>query len=296
LPVRERYEAPGAISDGQRECARATWCKSYTLETEDGQTVRRGALGYRAFCDRDRADIARCLNEIPAQYLWLRSEIGKPSRRGRPVRVPFGPRIPLRVDIDALQALMSESLCSWHERVADVARLDFPGTQMSRQRRGAWAVKRAADILDAHLDALLALEPMPVLRAYDLRAVAGLPDDTPGIVHAAFAEIHLDMDGADAGMEILHLHYLGRSVLGETKPPPDELPGVPCRADGCGVRALVRAEPPSDPDDKGDWSECLICGDRMTEDEYGDWTALCAAYERNQIRTPAVLENLPGVA
>ena len=31
----------------------------------------------------------------------------------------------------------------------------------------------------------------------------------------------------------------------------------------------------------------------MDDKDYGDWTALCAAYERHRVPT---LENLPGVA
>jgi tRNA U54 and U55 pseudouridine synthase Pus10 len=130
----------------------------------------------------------------------------------------------------------------------------------------------------------------------DLRDLAALPDDTPGVVHAAFAEIVCDLDGGDAGMEILNLRHLCRAVLGETRARPEELVGVPCRADGCGLRALARAEPPSDPSDAGHYSECMACGDKMDDAAYGDWVALCAAYERHRVKVPATLENLPGVA
>ena len=34
----------------------------------------------------------------------------------------------------------------------------------------------------------------------------------------------------------------------------------------------------------------------MTEAEYREWVALCAAYERHRRKVPATLENLPGVA
>ena len=64
--------------------------------------------------------------------------------------------------------------------------------------------------------------------------------------------------------------------------------GVPCRADGCGLRALFRAEPPSDPGDAGYHSECGACGDKMTEADYTDWVRLCAAYERHRCTVPAL--------
>ena len=59
---------------------------------------------------------------------------------------------------------------------------------------------------------------------------------------------------------------------------------------------LVRAEPPSDPDDPGDYSVCTKCRARMDEKTYREWVDLCAAYERNRRRVPVTLENLPGVA
>ena len=65
---------------------------------------------------------------------------------------------------------------------------------------------------------------------------------------------------------------------------------MPCRADGCGLRALARAEPPSDPADPGSYSECQACGDRMDDAAYTEWVALCAAYERHRVRVPATLE------
>ena len=208
--------------------------------------------------------------------------------------MPFGPRVPIRVDVDALMKLMAEVLCSWHERVADMHSLDFPSA--SETRREAQAVKRAVDVMAPRLSSVLALEAAPMTRAYDLRALASLPEDAPGVVHSVFAEIVLDLSGADAGMEIINLRHLARALLGETRAKPEELVGVPCRADGCGWRAVYRAELPSHEDEPAWWTECARCGDKMTEAEYREWTALCAAYERNRRKVPVTLENLPGVA
>lgn len=288
---------PQAGSDeGQRPCARGEWCASSVIVVESGKTHRRPALGTRSFCDRDRGHVARCLEEIPGQYAHLAAELGNPSGAGLSVHVPFGPRIPIRVDIDALMKLMAESLVSWHERVADIAHLDFPTARMSRMRREAQAVQRAELVLSAHLDALLSLGPGPVTRAFDLRALDSFPEDAPGVVHSVFAELTLDLSGADAGMEIISLRHLARALLGETKAKPEELVGVPCRADGCGWRAVYRAELPSREDEPAWWTECARCGDKMSEADYREWVALCAAHERNRRKVPATLENMPGVA
>ena len=283
--------------DGQQPCRRMSWCTSSVIvnDNPDGSGRRVPSYGPRALCERDADLVRHSLEELPAQYAHLVAELGNPSSRTRPVRVPFGPRIPLRLDIDTLLRAVAESLISWHERIAVVDRLHFPEGRLARMRRDGRAIQRAVDVIAPRFAALIALPPEPMMRAVDLRDLAGMPDDTPGVVHAAFAEIVCDLDGGDAGMEILNLRHLCRAVLGETRSRPDELIGVPCRADGCGLRALVRAEPPSDPSDPGSYSECLSCGDKMDDAEYGDWVALCAAYERNTRKVPA-LENMPGAA
>lgn len=291
--------APVALvipEEGQRPCARGEWCASSVIGTADGEARLEPALGYQAFCPRDSLSIARWLTELPGQYAHLAAELGKPAARGAQVRVPFGPRIPLRVDVDALMRAIAESLRSWHERVADIGSLAYPSARMSRRQRDGWAVQRAADVMGEQMAALFSLGAQPMRRARSLRDVAEMGDDTVGIVYPEYAAVMVDLDGADAGAEIISLRFLARAILGETRARPEELTGVPCRADGCGWRAVYRAELPSRDDEPLWWSECARCGDRMAEAEYREWTALCAAYERNRLRTPATLENLPGVA
>jgi hypothetical protein len=293
-------EPPSQIGseEGQRPCARGEWCASSAVITEGGEARREAALGYQAFCPRDRTFVARCLYELPEQYVRLAAELGRPSSGSSVIRIPFGPRVPIRLDIDSLLRLIAESLVSWHERVADIARLDFPLNRASRLRREAVAVARAELVLSAHLDALLALESLPMSRAWSLRDLDDLPEGATGIVHPVFIDATVDLSGADAGLEIISLRHLARAVLGETRARPEELVGVPCRdPDGnCGWRSVYRAELPSREDEPVWWTECARCGDRMDEKTYREWVALCAAYERNRRKEPATLENLPGVA
>lgn len=287
---------PQVPDEGQRYCARGEWCASSVIVTDGGEARREPALGFQAFCPRDTLSITRWLGELPGQYAHLAAEIGRPSSGTATVRVPFGPRIPLRVDIDALMRAIAESLISWHERVADAASLSYPPARLSRMRRDGWAIQRAADVMCDRTAALLSLGPLAMRRARSLRDVAEMDDDTVGIVHPDYAAVETDLDGADAGTEIITLRFLARAMLGETRARPEELVGVPCRADGCGWRSVYRAELPSREDEPAWWTECARCGDRMSEDDYREWVKLCAAYERNRIRTPATLENLPGVA
>jgi hypothetical protein len=241
----------GTLDSGQRRCARGDWCLLRTVTTTAGEPQIIPAPTWRSFCESDRDDISRCLDDLPAGYVRLAHELGEKSRGGQVVRVPFGPRLPLSGHVDALMRLLAETLLSWEERLRDVARLAVLDTQLSRHRNQARAVRDAAKVLGAHLDAVLALQPGPMTR-----------DDYGEIVIA-------DLDGGDAGLEILRLHYRCRAVLGEVRARPESLDGVPCKQ--CGDIALERAEPPSDPAAEAMHSRCASCGAGMTLKDYASW-------------------------
>jgi hypothetical protein len=299
--------APTVTTDGQRPCARGAFCSNSTVTTDaDGATRHEPALGYQPFCPGDETAIAHALAGMPRQHAHLLAEIGNPARGTQVIRVPFGPRIPLRLDIDSLTRFTREILACWEERVRATANRTVMDTDLSRRRRGLVAVRDSAKMLGDNLSVLLALQPEPVDRTMDLMEVRRIAEDglwshlLDGTIHvsrlAGMAGIIAVLDGAHAGMEILTLEYLARAVLGQTRPRPEELVGVPCRADECGWRTLVRAELPSREDEPAWWTACSRCGDKMTETDYREWVALCAAYERHRARTPEELEELPVVA
>lgn len=280
---------PEPDGDGKRDCARGWWCSSCAIVTEGGTVTRIPERGYQPFCPKDRRMLEADLSQMPAQFVHLAAEIGNPARNGQVIRVPFGPRIPIRLDIDTLMRAIVESLASWHERVADIDHLSYPLTAESKFQRQMVAVRDAEKALIYRVDALLALDAQPMDRT---RKVITERDpkgrSTEDVVETE------DLDGTDAGMEIFTLRYLCRAVLGETKEKPEELLGVPCREEECDKLALRRAELPSDPQLPGWWSECAVCGDRLTEEEYRDWTKRYARWAEG--REVPVLENLPGVA
>jgi hypothetical protein len=233
------------------------------------------ARGPRAFCAPDKGKIANALAELPRLYVSLSAELGSPSQASTATRSPFGPRLPLRGDIEAIMRAYAEVLTSWHERVAAVASLASPPEPHrdgSPSARPSWYVDRAVKVLKPRLDALLALQPEPMRRAISLRDLALMPEGTDGVVRSVYAAVMIDLSGADAGLEVLALQRLAGRALGETRQRPVELLGVPCRDPECDMLALRRAELPSDPAEDPDWSECTVCGDRMTETEYRDWT------------------------
>ena len=150
--------------DGKRDCARGEWCSSWHPVTEDGATRRAPARTYQPFCPEDRHQIETDLHQMPAQFVHLAAEIGNPVRNGQMIRMPFGPRILIRLDVDTLMRAIVESLSSWHERVADVDHLSYPYTRLSRFQRQMVAVRDAEKALIHRVDVLLALEPQPMDR------------------------------------------------------------------------------------------------------------------------------------
>lgn len=283
---------PDLHDDGQRACAQMEHCATAArIENADGTISWVPSRGPRAFCEADRGKVAAALAELPRLYVSLAAEIGRPAQATSAARSPFGPRLPLRGDIDAIMRAFTEVLVSWHERVAAIDSLSpppEPNRDGSPSARPSWYVDRAVKVITPRLDALLALAPEPMRRAVTLRDLALMPDDTAGVVRSVYAAVMPDLSGADAGLEVLALHRLARAVLGETRERPVELLGVPCRDPECDMLALRRAELPSDPEQPAWWSECTQCGDRMDEDEYRDWTRRYARWAQgNATETPA---------
>lgn len=291
---------PSGTTEGQHPCARGKWCASAkAVEQPDGTTERIPGFTYQAFCPACTDLIVQALTELPGAYTRIEAEYGNPVRRdSQAIRTPFGPSIPIRLDVDALQREAPPVIGAWAARVRSV-----PGLQLSAPEHDSPATAEgfaeACRVLRTHPGPLLSLQPKWMSRTYRLP----LDEETEALIGDEeilragddYVTVQVPCDGVTAGNEILGLSWRSAAVLGELRARPTELLGVPCRADGCGWMALVRADPPPDPADPGDWSVCLKCRHRMSEEEYREWVALCAAYERHR-RTAPVLENLPGVA
>jgi hypothetical protein len=236
---------------------------------------------------RDYRHVARCLDELPEKYVDLRSQLGSKTPQGDDrVSGSRTPPVPVRLDYDELIRDMLLILCSWEEALRTAAQLTPLDTVMSRRRRDEIALPAAVTLLIAHFDRLLVLPSAPMRRIRSMRSAAELPEGTLGLVHPAggYAEVILDLSGADAGLEILSIHYRARSALRQTSPPPEKLDGIYCRR--CEQISLYRAAPPSSPEGPEYYSECDNCGQLMTREEYIRWVRLYHAWVLEQQTLP----------
>jgi hypothetical protein len=286
LPYRVR-SAPEPVSQPRlsRRCGRGERCPGAQAD-DDGVMVPAFAEE-GPFCLRDYRHVARCLDELPEKYVELRSQLGSKTPQGDDrVSGSRTPPVPVRLDYDELIRDMLLILCSWEEALRAAAQLTPLDTVMSRRRRDEIALPAAVTLLAAHFDRLLVLPSAPMRRIRSMRSAAELPEGTLGLVHpvGGYAEVILELDGAQAGLEILGLHYRARSALRQTNPPPEKLDGIPCKK--CDMLSLERAAPPRSPEGTEYWSECGQCGHLMSRIEYLAWVKLYAAWAEERQAVP----------
>lgn len=218
-----------------RPCARGTRCTDRKVVIDQGERIVQPAWTYRPFCDRDREHLITTIQDLPTKYARLYLDLPRSGGAGEKVSGSKTPPVPLRVDVEALMRDMVHTAVTWQEIVAAVAGLTEPG----RKRQGR-ALGDACRALAAHVDALLSLDPWPVARYIPIHQAANLPTGTTGQVfpHAGYAVAVLELDGAQAALELLDLHARCRSMLGLTRR--RDLLSVPCHK--CGHVAIYRDE------------------------------------------------------
>ncbi|GII86614.1 hypothetical protein Ssi03_46040 [Sphaerisporangium siamense] len=243
---------------------------------------RAPALTPRAFFSGDEAIIAQVLALLPARWHDVYGELGTKGQADGP-KVASSKTAPLPVSehADELLGDIVAILTSWEERVAAVARLHIDTDAWRRRRAHV-----AAATLTRHLAVLLALPAEPTMRAVSLTTAATLPRGARGLVHeaAGYAEVFLDLSGADAGLEVLSLLRRCRRLLGETPPTARRLDGVACG--GCDFAELRELL-----DDDGAFvgARCYECGTEYTTTTYAELVderkraAIQAGYRRRTV-------------
>jgi hypothetical protein len=258
----------------QRPCARGERCRSAETTVENDQTITTPALTADTFCRRDRDLIWRCLAELPELWVRVHGELAvKATTFGDKVAGSRTPPVPPNLAADALMREILRVLASWDERIRTAARLTVPDTQLSRQRRDGRALDSLVRTLRAHLDSLLALRPDAMSRSYptDSREDIGrIPEGCYGRSNrtGGYADVTIELSGADAGEDILRLHHRARAFLGETRM--CERLDVPCP--GCDLLMLERRQGSEYA------AECRECGRLLTTPELHQWARLFAAH------------------
>jgi hypothetical protein len=272
------HSAPAdADGDGQRPCARGERCASR-------DAGKNPLLGPRTFCAADRAHIATCLGWLPEAYVELYLRLAEKGSGGHDkVSGSRDHSVPPNLGVDALMVEIIHLVASWDDRVRAVANLSEPGRRVSSRRMDAGVpLSRMVATLSAHLDAALALEPEPMMRYIPISQAADLPPGTIGWVRPAadYAEVMLDLSGAEFGLEILTVHRKIRHLLGLT-PKHQDLP-VPCWS--CGVKAVRRWDGGAG---LADEAECGECGETYTNERYGLLMAEVARRQQAKTRKAA---------
>ncbi len=241
---------------------------------DDGETVTTPALGYDVFCRSDRDMIARTLTGIPEMWVRVHQELSVKAAGTEWVSGSRTALVPPNMAADALMREVIAVLVSWEERVRQAAGLTLPDTQLARRRRDSVAVTSAVRTLSAHLDRLVALPAEPMSRAFELHNLDRIPEGAYGRTNtiAGYADVTVDLSGADAGEEILGLSRRCKAFLGETRM--KEALDAPCPDPSCDGYTLERVQG-SNYD-----AECKACGRLLSATEYKQWVRLFVATVR----------------
>src|ERR1035441_665851 len=90
----------------------AELCDGSRIIWDDNRNqVRVPARTSRAFCEPCRSRIIACLEELPPAYGRLAKALGDPPKTGiSSVRAPYGPKLQIRADLDALMRVHTSDL------------------------------------------------------------------------------------------------------------------------------------------------------------------------------------------
>jgi hypothetical protein len=220
----------------------------------------------RAFCQTDQDWIGRAVRWLPEAYASLALMLPRADQAGERVSGSREAPIPVAPEVEALMREIVLTACSWEDQVRAVARLsDYPEVPEAALewgvadggRRDGRALADACRTLCGHLDALLSAEPEPKVRPVTPQRLADLAESDPDMVlrfdASGDAWEDREMDGTDAGMELLALAGRARGMLGLNRRR-RRITEVPCDGYGCGALTLVQHEAR-----EGGWEEVVKC-------------------------------------
>ncbi|AHH98304.1 hypothetical protein [Kutzneria albida] len=236
-------------------CRRGTHCtnaRTYTNTADDGTTRARvpdWATAPSGLCRMDTDTVRRAIEQALADYDELGELLGKGAN---PLTEPTGGTrelpVPIRLNVEALQAALVDELERWAWPVAERA-----GTYLHIGGRPNYRARRSVDVL---------LDSWPALLDLPMTAVMRWSGD---------ARVVVEEDGVDGGLALLGLHDRVEALAGRSHRS-DRL-WTPCPA--CSRLSLERQEGDSH-------INCRRCRHRMTLDDYDNLSRILArAYEHD---------------
>lgn len=248
----------GHLHDEHR-CRRAercldwVWVDVYDPDTGDTALARAGTLiNAPGLCLRCTQHAEQVLTDLPRDYteLALIAGRGLGTTSGEPVGGSPELPVPVRTEIQAVQAAMVAEVTCWAEAVAERLHIGWDSNLVDHHTRPGVALQRATRLLAGALSPLLAVRGWTRM-VWAADGCTAVPED---------------QDGVDGMITIIELHHRARRLLGVTrqvwrKP-------VPCGR--CGRRTLVR-------DDGADDVRCTYCGHVYTDTDYTTLVGVLAA-------------------
>lgn len=259
-----------SLTEGRNPCARGDRCSASTVTLIDGETLTEPGRTDDVYCVKCGDRVWRVLAGMPEQWVRLHLELAVKGQATERVSGSRSAPIPPNAAVDALLREHIAILASWDERVRMAMGLSLPDTQLARRQRHGRQVADLTATLAAHLDILLGLPLDAMARIYPLHDLSRIPEGCYGRSNrtGGYAEVTVDLSGADAGEEILRLAHRTRSLLGETRM--RERLDVPCPDPTCDRMMLDRVQGSEYE------AECGNCGRLMSRAEYGQWVRLYA--------------------
>lgn len=241
-------------------CAAGQRCRAYS--PTDGPAPAH----LTPLCEACLAGCAQTIHKLMLDWYDLEQTLARAASVGEVVSGTRDRPIPIRQDVEALQAEIRHVLCTWEQILRDHEHLSPPAP--GRVRPG-YAVQRAVRLLVPFAPVVACIPPVPV------RPTG--PTDAP--------EMLTGSDGL-LGMVRLHgrAHYtLGLTAFTNSLPGECAQCGMAELATADGDRRLVLARA-----DGSDTVFCRHCGDRRTRDEYERYALLVATdYVNNRRRRSA---------
>lgn len=219
-------------------CHRGSRCAEFEVD-DDGAKQGAQIEQETGLCASCRRNLARTLAALPRDYVELALVLGRSDQAGgEPITgTPEAP-IPLRCDVEAIQAEMTHEAMCWAESTAEQLNITMD-TQLSRNSRPGANLDHSCRLLARAVDTLLALRQA----------------EHVGWVNGNRAVVW--RDGVEGAVLLLDLHHRARHLLGRTR----LVHRLPAPCPRCERLALERAD-----GSEAIW--CASCGTYYTWDRY----------------------------